>query len=384
MNTLRKKGAWCLVFLLSLLSSTGFLRTFRHPSSSSWQFASTLQVAEQEQQPTTTFDNEAKIEKELNAAERLLRTLRFYRTAIPIFASYKILEQTIKFRRESMGENVTLQEEEAMFSSLHDIGSDALVKIITDLQGFYVKTGQIISTRVDIFPSQYTSKLSIMQDGLDPLPAHVIKDVVRRELLDGAELSDLFAEFDDEPLGSASIAQVHRARLLDGRVVAVKVQRPNVEAKLLGDIANLKQFAKIVADSLPIDYYKVFCELERTLKFELDFLYEAQATAKVASAVSHTPSNVWKKPAVTVPLPIPGLVCRRVMVMEYIEGVALSKLNAEMSKRGIKSGAPESILLGKKLLTALTDAYANMIFGSGIIHGDPHPGKREKIPTQST
>ena len=68
--------------------------------------------------------------------------------------------------------------------------------------------------------------------------------------------------------------------------MAVKVQRPGVEPKLLGDIANLKTFAKIVGDSLPIDYYKIFCELERTLRYELDFLHEAQATVKVATAIA--------------------------------------------------------------------------------------------------
>ena len=70
-----------------------------------------------------------------------------------------------------------------------------------------------------------------------------------------------------------------------------------------------------------------------------------------------------------VPLPIPGLVSTRVMVMEFIEGVPLSQLAAEMTKRGVQAGSPESIFLGKKLLTALTDAYSAMIFGSGIIHG---------------
>ena len=100
---------------------------------------------------------------------------------------------------------------------------------------------------------------------------------------------------------------MHKAKLLDGRVVAVKVQRPGVEPKLLGDIENLKNFALLVGDSLPIDYYKIFCELERTLVFELDFLYEAQATAKVAAAVAHSPNNKPRQAPVTVPLPIPGM-----------------------------------------------------------------------------
>lgn len=102
-------------------------------------------------------------------------------------------------------------------------------------------------------------------------------------------MSEMFESFDETPLGSASIAQVHRAKLLDGRIVAVKVQRPGIRGKLLGDIANLKNFALVVKDSLPLDYYKVFCEIEKNLGQELDFHIEAQYTMKVASAVSHSP-----------------------------------------------------------------------------------------------
>lgn len=153
-------------------------------------------------------------------------------------------------------------------------------------------------------------------------------------------MSEMFSSFDEIPLGSASIAQVHKATLLDGRVVAVKVQRPGIRGKLLGDIANLKNFAKIVADSLPLDYYKVFCEIEKNLGEELDFLLEAQYTMKVASAVSHTPSNkALKKAPVLVPLPIPGLVSKRVMVLEFVDGVALSKIAKQMKDRGIQPGS---------------------------------------------
>jgi len=321
-----------------------------------------------------TTQSSEEFAKQLTQFERVGRALRFYQSAVPIFVAYKSFSQVMKFRRDVLGHDITPEDEDKAYEALHDRGSDELVKRIKELQGFYVKTGQILSTRKDIFPEQYTEKLAMMQDALDPLPGSVIKEVVRRELLDGAELSDLFASFEDECLGSASIAQVHKAVLLDGRTVAVKVQRPAVEGKLLGDIANLKSFAKFVADALPIDYYKIFCELERTLQYELDFLHEAQATAKMAAAVAHAPNNRPRRPAVTIPLPIPGLVSRRVMVMEYIEGTPLSKIAAQMASKGIKAGSPESLLLGKRLLSSLTDAYSAMIFCSGILHRDPHPG----------
>ena len=325
--------------------------------------------------------------RELTTAERLARSLKFYQNAIPVFAAYKALDAQIKMS----GEVLTDEERDKKFADLHEWGSTVFRDVITELKGFYVKTGQIISTRVDIFPKQYTSKLSVMQDELDPLPGNVVKNIVQKELLNDADLSDLFLEFDDEPLGAASIAQVHRAKLLDGRVVAVKVQRPGVEPKLLGDIANLKTFAKLVGDSLPIDYYKIFCELERTLRYELDFLHEAQATTKVATAIAHTPRNEAKSTVpVTVPLPIAGLVSRRVMVMEFIDGKPLSAIAKEImaaeeakSKSGgdasetrdqREEGEGKKKLFANKLLAALTDAYSSMIFGSGIIHGDPHPG----------
>ena len=116
---------------------------------------------------------------------------------------YKNLEYTINFKRDTLGENITQIEEEDMLNALHEWGSDLISDKITELKGFYVKTGQIISTRVDIFPKQYTSKLAMTQDNLDPLPVDVIKGVVKRDLLNNAELSDLFSEFDDKPLGSA-------------------------------------------------------------------------------------------------------------------------------------------------------------------------------------
>ena len=134
-----------------------------------------------------------------------------------------------------------------------------------------------------MFPPEYTDALSNFTDNVDPLPVSLIKAVIEKELLvRGETFQDIFVEFDEEPLGAASVAQVHRAVLSEkwgGKEVAVKVQRPSIESKLMGDIANLKALAKTFRenDALPLDYYTVFCELEKQLQDEFDFIAEAVA-----------------------------------------------------------------------------------------------------------
>ena len=158
------------------------------------------------------------------------------------------------------------------------------------------------------------------------------------------------------------------------RTAPRRVQRPNCEPKLRGDIANLKSFSKKLASALPVDYYTVFCELERALQGELDFLAEAQSAMKVFASVSHTAAGEPTTPAVMVPLPVQGLASRRVLVMDYVEGTPLSKLAAKMEEKGIKPGSPESLVAGRKILEQLTEAFGRMMLGAGFIHGDPHPG----------
>lgn len=90
--------------------------------------------------------------------------------------------------------------------------------------------------------------------------------------------------------------------------------------------------------------------------------------------MAHTPDGHADVAPVTIPRPIPGLFSKRVLVMDFIEGTPLSRLKEKMAERGIEEGSPESIIFGRRLLTALTEAYARMIFGPGFIHGDSHPG----------
>lgn len=188
------------------------------------------------------------------------QALTFWGQVVPILGAYKAVELAQEYGErlpaglaESLNLPVTEEAAEARYEELHDWGSVRLESTIQDLKGFYVKTGQVISTRVDLFPEQYTSRLASLQDDLDPMPASQVLAVVKEELLLGEPIDSIFKEFDPVPLGSASIAQVHAATLLDGRRVAVKVQRPNCEPKLRGDIANLKSFSQKLASQLPVD-----------------------------------------------------------------------------------------------------------------------------------
>ncbi|CAE7784296.1 ubiB [Symbiodinium pilosum] len=198
---------------------------------------------------------------------------RFYSTILPRLGQYVVRPWLHSLGlEEKTGEELTAEMDEW--------GSKKLQEALLSLGGFYVKTGQVLSTRVDLFSKPYTERLRILQDSLPPVDAAEIRDIVSKELCGGGSLSELLKDFEDEPLGTASIAQVHRAVLNDGREVAIKVLRPNMEPVLRGDIANLKVFALAARGRLPVDYYPVFCELERALDGELDFLNEAQSAAK--------------------------------------------------------------------------------------------------------
>ena len=178
--------------------------------------------------------------KALSVTERLSRSLTFYSRVLPILARYKLAELDLEQR--------CADEEEcsAEYSELDEWGSDKLRDAILELQGFYVKSGQVLSTRVDLFAKPYCDKLQVLQEGLAPIPTDVVKEVVRRELCGDGTLDELFSDFEEKPLGCASIAQVHAATLLDGRRVAVKVQRPGAKPLLRADVTTCVEINQCV------------------------------------------------------------------------------------------------------------------------------------------
>eukprot|EP00751_Fragilariopsis_kerguelensis_P045017 CAMPEP_0170987476 /NCGR_PEP_ID=MMETSP0736-20130129/6644_1 /TAXON_ID=186038 /ORGANISM="Fragilariopsis kerguelensis, Strain L26-C5" /LENGTH=623 /DNA_ID=CAMNT_0011411697 /DNA_START=161 /DNA_END=2029 /DNA_ORIENTATION=- len=317
----------------------------------------------------------------LSTIDGIKRAATFYSTVVPIIANYYGLIGNLKVKELMGKESLDEEDIERLWDVLHQDGAEKLAEVTTELKGFYVKVAQIVSTRQDLFPKQYTDTLSGFTDNLDPMPASLAKAVVEKELLNRNEkFSDVFAEFDEEPVGAASVAQVHRAVLTEdygGREVAVKIQRPSIESKLLGDVANLKAVSKVFRniDALPLDYYTVFSELENQLGDEFDFVAEAVAMDRIYNALTRSVdgTELTESPLV-LPRPVSGLISKRVLVMDYLEGVPLSRASEEMKKRGIDPDSPEAKLFGRKLLKALTFCFGRNILETGFFHADPHPG----------
>ena len=309
----------------------------------------------------------------LSTVDRLKRAAIFWSTALPIVASYYGLISSIKLR-EILGQDLSVEDLESMWDAQHRDGATKLAATVTNLKGFYVKTAQIISSRRDLFPEQYSDALSCFTDNVDPMPVSLAKAVVTAELLHADEkFEDVFCEFDDEPLGAASVAQVHRAVLTPkygGREVAVKIQRPSIESKLMGDIANLKAITKAFRDSpqLPLDYYTVFSELEKQLQDEFDFVAEAVAMDRIYNSLRFTPDGRARDMPLVLPRPVPGLVSKRVLVQDFLHGVPLSRARERMLERGIDPDSPQAKLFGRQLLSALTTCFGRSILETGFFH----------------
>ena len=169
---------------------------------------------------------------------------------------------------------------------------------------------------------------------------------------------DVFADIEREPVAAASIAQVHRARLKDGREAAVKVQYPDVETLVATDLTVLEQIVKVVARLAPsIDLRPILDYLKETLPLELDFRREAESMASLRAALAH-------RSDVIVPASFPELSTKRLLVMEYIEGIKITDREA-LERAGI---SPHDVA---RLLNYL---YADQMLHLGILHADPHPG----------
>ena len=170
----------------------------------------------------------------MNRIQRLRRSTRVVFTAARIFLGYRRLALRSRW--------LSPEEAERRLSRHHRRSAQRILETATELRGLLIKTGQMIGARADIFPDEYVEVLSQLHDTVPPQPYDVVRRIVEREL--GASLGEVFAKFEETPIASASLAQVHRAELHDGRDVAVKVQYPGIEEIVQVDLQNIRLLAR--------------------------------------------------------------------------------------------------------------------------------------------
>ncbi len=221
-----------------------------------------------------------------------------------------------------------------------------------------VKLGQLLSTRPDIVPPDIIKELRTLQDAATPFPSAIARALIEEEL--GAPVEELFERFDDEPLAAASIGQVHRAKLADGREVIVKVQRPNVDETLRADLALMYQIAKRLKERVKrlqfVDTVGVVDEFARTVRQELDYRIEAR-NAEVVRRAFDDDSNV------TVPSVVWHLTTSRVLVLDWVDGKTLNHVDlAELTSQEREG-----------LARRISETWMKMVFTHGFFQADPHP-----------
>ncbi len=230
---------------------------------------------------------------------------------------------------------------------------------LVELGPAYIKLGQLLSSRSDLLPPVYIRELERLQDDVKPTPFEEIVRIVEEDL--GGRISKLFASFEEEPIGSASLGQAHAAVLRDGRDVVVKVQRPNIRETLAADIEFFREFAKFMVDHTSagrrIDFVGIISQLERALADELDYRVEAQNAA-------HFRRSLAEFPRLLVPRVIDGYSTERVLTTERIRGVKIDAI----------SPVTRTELDFQPIADELMRAYLKQITIEGHFHADPHPG----------
>jgi ubiquinone biosynthesis protein len=232
-------------------------------------------------------------------------------------------------------------------------------KRLVELGPAYVKLGQVLSTRPDLLPEQYICELERLQDDVGPISLEDVEQTIEAEL--GGRLSKLFDSFDPEPLGTASLGQVHAAELRGGREVIVKVQRPNIRAALADDLEFFHELAAFMSSHTDVgtrvDVIGVIQQLERALADELDYRIEARNAAAFRKMLAEFPRLL-------VPKVIEAYTTERVLTMERVHGIKVDAVpRIARLEHDFTPVADE-----------LTRAYLKGITIDGFFHADPHPG----------
>lgn len=272
----------------------------------------------------------------------------------------KVAEISIKDKtsHKRMNEIVRIMRQ---YKVLHGLTPEQAVEVLQALGPTYVKIGQLASNRSDLLPKAYCDAFEKLRDDANPMPFDVVIEQIDRAY--GKSWHEVFASIDPVPLGAASIAQVHKATLLDGTTVAVKVRRPGVAEFMAEDIMLMKhllalgEFASNSHRDILLSLEGFIEEIERTTASEVDFTSELHNLMRFHDELAD-------EEGVTSPVAYPQYSCESVLVMEFVQGTEISHTQA-LREQGIDVSA---------LARRVCQSYVTQVLDDGFFHADPHPG----------
>ena len=272
----------------------------------------------------------------------------------------KVAEISIKDKtsHKRMNEIVRIMRQ---YKVLHGLTPEQAVEVLQALGPTYVKIGQLASNRSDLLPKAYCDAFEKLRDDANPMPFDVVIEQIDRAY--GKSWHEVFASIDPVPLGAASIAQVHKATLLDGTTVAVKVRRPGVAESMAEDIMLMKhllalgEFASNSHRDILLSLEGFIEEIERTTASEVDFTSELHNLIRFHDELAD-------EEGVTSPVAYPQYSCESVLVMEFVQGTEISHTQA-LREQGIDVSA---------LARRVCQSYVTQVLDDGFFHADPHPG----------
>jgi predicted unusual protein kinase regulating ubiquinone biosynthesis (AarF/ABC1/UbiB family) len=240
-----------------------------------------------------------------------------------------------------------------------DKGPEALARDLEQLGPTFVKLGQLLSTRPDFLPPEYLEALERLQDHVEPLDSETIEKIVEEEL--GFKLKVGFSEFDLNPVASASIGQVHRAKLRDGRRVAVKVQRPDIHTQVHDDLAAMQELGTLIDEHTQVGrrvrFAQIIESLREVMTYELDYRQEAE-NCRVLKR------NLQSFEKFVIPEVVDDYTTQRVITLEYLEGAKITHVSPVVLIELDRKGLAEDLFR----------IYLHQVLIDGVFHADPHPG----------
>jgi len=298
--------------------------------------------------PTAVRGREPTGSPESRPPRRARRFLKAYWTTFRVIASYLWVRLWARWKRDGWLDR--------RLHEAHLVNAKRIERTICELQGLFIKVGQLISIMTNFLPEEFRKQLEGLQDHVPPRPYPDIAARVREEL--GGDPDTVFAHFDHQPIASASIGQVHKARLHSGEEVAVKVQYPDIDEIVRGDLRTMKRIFDIVQWFVPYQGLDdVYSEIRAIVLAELDFVVEADSAERIAA-------NFGDRTDVAFPKVVRALSTSRVLTTRFEPGVKISDAG------GVRAMGLERRALARHVV----ELYCQQIFTDGVYHADPHPG----------